>query len=294
MTRDPKHPQTATSRRVSRGDDTYVPSRRVRSPRLAELVYELREPHWRVLELLATEPLLATRHVCALLFTAGTPLSAVRICRRTLRELHRHGLLHRERPAAAKPGGGSEDALWALSAAGQRLLALRAGEAPRRPRRPDERGTSGRRHQLALADLRVALTRACRAGDLEFTWQPEPACWWRFRSDQGEELLKPDAYVEVAHSEQRRIAWVELDMGTQSVPGAIQTKVRRYCRAARARQGAGLAVPLVLIVSEIAARRQRVAELAPGFAKQEAIAEQTARALFRVVDGRAAIRGLVG
>jgi hypothetical protein len=293
VTNQPKAPQTQASAARARGDDTYVSSRRLRSSRLAEFVHELREPHWRVLELLATEPVLATRHVCTLLFTEGTKLSAARICRRVLRELAEQGLLHRERPVAAKPGGGSEDALWALTAGGQRLLALRSGQSLRRVRRPAERGTSGRRHLLALADLRVALTVACRDHGRGLAWQSEPGCWWRFRSGHGEELLKPDAYVEITAESHRRIAWVELDMGTQSIEGAIQAKLRRYCRAARARSAAGLPVPRVLIVSPITARRDRIEALAPRFAAKEGIGAETARALFGAVDQGAAVGELV-
>ncbi|MBV9214374.1 MAG: replication-relaxation family protein [Actinobacteria bacterium] len=237
--------------------------------------------------------MLRTRHICALLFTAGTKLSSVRICRRVLRELHQQGLLHRERPVAAKSGGGSEDAVWALTAAGQRLLALGTGESPRRLRRPEERGTSGRRHLLAIADLRVALTRAARDRGVALSWQGEPACWWRFRSERGEELLKPDCYIEMAGSRRRRIAWVELDIGTQTVSGAVQAKLRRYCRAARARRAAGDPVPRVLIVSELPTRRERIAELAPRFARKEGIDAATARALFSAVDEAAAVEELV-
>jgi hypothetical protein len=81
-------------------------------------------------------------------------------------------------------------------------------------------------------------------------------------------------------------------MGTQSVPGVIQAKLRRYCRAARARGSAGLPIPRALIVCEIERRRERIAALAPRVARTEGLGEETGHALLRAVDQKGAVREL--
>jgi hypothetical protein len=124
---------------------------RVRRPRPATLLTRLNDYQWSVLELLESEPLLATGHICTLLFTDGTPLSRARICRRVLRQLADWGLVYRDRPVPARPGGGSEQALHSITTAGRRALALRDGSHPTRATRPEERGQATRAHLLAVA-----------------------------------------------------------------------------------------------------------------------------------------------
>lgn len=251
-------------------------------PRAGSLLPLLREPHWRVLDLLAREPLLATGHVQALAFTNGTPLSRARRCCRTLRELSAWGLLHRERAVPGGLGGGSNPAAYALTARGDRVLALRDGRLPGRPRRPADRGQALTRHLLGVAELHVALAEAVTGAGGRLHWQSEPACWRRFTSDRGEELLKPDAFAEVVLYGARCLAWVELDRGTQSVPVTIAGKVRRYCRAAQAPARTGEAVPLVVFVVGDGRRAGRITELLPSWTGAEGVDSETAGRLFLV------------
>lgn len=253
---------------------------------------QLRPGHWRALELLETEPLLATRHVEALAFRTGTPLSRARTCRRTLRELAGWGVVLGERAPAGGPGGGSRPATWALTSKGARLLALRDGRPSGPALRPEDRGQQSRAHLLALADLHVALARAADERGALLGWVGEPACWERFAGTQGEELLKPDAYGEVNTGSEVRLAWIELDRGTQSVPMTIQAKVRRYCRAAVARALAGREVPSVMFVTEHPRRGARIADLVPAWAAAEGIAAHDAQRLFTIARP-AAVPGLL-
>lgn len=261
-------------------------------PRAGSLLPLLRTRHWDVLDRLAGDPLLATGHVEALAFTTGTPLSRARRCRQVLRELTGWGLLHCERPAPGGAGGGSDPAVYALTSRGDRVLALRDGRPPGRPRRPTDRGHALTRHLLGVADLHVAVAAATSQRGAELRWQSEPACWRRFTSEAGVELLKPDAFVGIALPGETRRAWIELDRGTQSVPVTIAAKARRYCRAAKALARAGEPVPLVAVVCEQAARRARIAELLPHWAGSEGVQGTTAERLFLVVSGDAAAREL--
>ncbi len=215
-TNQPNPPHPPTNAPASRADDTHVPNVRARQPRPSTPIPLLSPHQWSILDLLDSEPLLATGHISALLFTQGTPLSRERICRRELRQLADWGLSYRERPVPARPGGGSEQALHSITAAGRRTLALRDGRAPTRATRPQERGQATRQHLLAIADLHVQIALAARKRRLEMRWTAEPACWWRFTHRHQPELLKPDAYVEVDHPTEIRMAWIEIDRGTQS------------------------------------------------------------------------------
>lgn len=253
-----------------------------RRPRAGSVLPLLRERHWRVLDLLTAEPLLATGHVQALAFTEGTPLSRARTCRRTLRDLAGWGLVHRERGVPGGIGGGSDAAAFALTTCGDRVLALRDGRPPGKPRRPADRGQALTRHLLGVAELHVVLAEAVAATGGSLRWQSEPSCWRRFISGHGEELLKPDAFAEVRLAGERRLAWVELDRGTQSVPVTIAAKVRRYCRAARALAAAGESVPLVAFVVGEERRAERITGLLPRWAAEEGLDPHTARRLFSI------------
>lgn len=232
--------------------------------------------------LLAHEPLLATRHVEALLFTAGTPLSQARTCRKTLRTLTDWGLLHRERRPPGRVGGGSDSAVFALTAAGDGVLALRDGRELHRVRRPEDRGQSLTAHLLAVADLHVAVVMAARSDGAAVGWVSEPDCWYRFTGPAGPELLKPDAYVEVRGERATRLAWIEVDRGTQSLR-VIESKVRRYCRAAKARAAMGAPVPVVLFAVTQERRRLRVAERLATWASAEGLRGSSVDVLIRAL-----------
>lgn len=243
------------------------------------------DPHSLVvLKLLAQEPILATNHIQALAFTDGTSASREEICRRTLRRLTRSSLIYRARGQAGRAGGGSLPATYALTTAGERLLARREGRAPSRyRRRPAEASTALRAHQLAIADVHVALVIASRAAGYTVRWQGEPGCWWEFTGSAGRERLKPDGYVEIEGTGESRIAWLEVDQGTQSVPTTIAAKVRRYCRAARAKAKANEPIPLVIFVVAQAARRERIAAQFARWAAQEGLSVVVAARLLHAV-----------
>jgi hypothetical protein len=150
--------------------------------------------------------------------------------------------------------------------------------------RPEERGQGFRAHALEVADLRVSVAERARALGRSLCWVPEPGCWERFRGTGGEELLKPDAYIEVTTPTATRIAWIELDRGTQSVPTTIQAKVRRYCRAALARAAGRRDVPIVRFVIESSRRAARVRELSPAWGRAEGIGPADTHRLVNVAD----------
>lgn len=237
-----------------------------------------------VLELLSGEPVLTSHHVRELVFTDGTPATRAELCRRTLRRLTTAGLLYRARAQRGESGGGSRPSVYALTAKGDRLLRLRDGRATTgRRRRPVDVGTALHAHQLAIADLQVSLVTAGRAQSTPVRWTGEPGCWWEFTGSAGRELLKPDGYAELDLPGLNRLAWFELDRGTQSVPTTIAGKVRRYCRAALAKAAADEPIPLVVFVVSGAERRARIAEQRERWASQERLPGPAAARLLQVV-----------
>jgi hypothetical protein len=273
----PRPPKAASQAGSPRrcGDDVLRPSPAI-------LLARLDARSLAVLELLVHEPVLTTHHIRSLVFTDGTDASRAELCRRTLRRLTCWGLLYRARATGGRTGGGSRPSMYTLTAAGDRLLALRDGRSPTR-RRPADASTALRAHQLAIADIQVALVVAGRAVCRAVRWQGEPRCWWEFISSEGRELLKPDGYAEVDLPGLSRLAWFEVDRGSQSVPTTIAGKVRRYCRAAQAKAAAGESIPLVVFVVVGTERRRRIASQLERWASRERLPGEAAARLLRVV-----------
>jgi hypothetical protein len=83
---------------------------------------------------------------------------------------------------------------------------------------------------LAVSGLYVALTERHRAlPDVELlSFNSEPACWRWFTGTGGElVVLKPDAAVQVGIGDLALSTFVEIDLGTESLP-TIQKKCERY------------------------------------------------------------------
>ncbi|HVD40217.1 MAG TPA: replication-relaxation family protein [Solirubrobacterales bacterium] len=236
-----------------------------------------------VLELLFQEPVLTTAHVRELAFPHGTAASRDELTRRTLRRLVRWGFLYPERRQVGQAGGGSRPATYALTTSGARVLAQREGREAGPRRRPADGSTALRAHQLATADLHVALVVAARAAAVPIRWSGEPGCWWEFVGSEGPERLKPDGYAELDLAGVTRLAWFEVDQGTQSVPKTIAAKARRYCRAALAKAQAKEPIPLVVFVVNGAVRRERISSQLLRWAGREGMGEPVAARLLHAV-----------
>lgn len=115
---------------------------------------------------------------------------------------------------------GSSGLIYALNAAGKRLMAIEG-----RPARPGIPGERHVRHVLAIGQLYVDLVELDRAGQFVLEqFAAEPASWW---SDGQGGRLKPDAYVLVASDEHRDHWWVEVDLATEHLP-TLKRKLMTY------------------------------------------------------------------
>jgi hypothetical protein len=164
-------------------------------------------------------------------------------------------------PVGRRIGGrerGSTAQVYALDAAGQRLLAddqLAAGEAVR-VRRPGPPGERSLRHLLAVAELYTQLVEQARSTGLELVaFKAEPAAHW---PDGRGGRLKPDAYAILARPGARDHWWIEVDLATESLP-TVRAKLQAYLDfQRRGERGPEDVTPWVLVATSTERRRDAI------------------------------------
>lgn len=144
-------------------------------------------------------------------------------------------------------GRGSTVSVYALDTAGHRLLTERLNQkvVQAKVRRPGTPGERFVRHILATSELYVDLVEAERAGRFQLrSFQAEPAAWWP--NGLGG-WLKPDAFLVVSNGTVDYLWWVEVDLGTESIP-TLMRKLRTYVEFVnRGQAGPRGAIPRVLV-----------------------------------------------
>lgn len=155
-------------------------------------------------------------------------------------------------------GRGSSGAVYALDAAGHRLLIRRrlAKALPLRVRRAVTPGERSLRHMLAVSETYVQLIEQTRAQpDEQVRFRAEPGSWW---SDGRGGRLKPDAYVRLRRGHLQDSWWLEVDLATESLP-TIRSKVQAYLDFRRRdSRGPDEVMPWVLIATINAKRCEAI------------------------------------
>jgi hypothetical protein len=220
---------------------------------LRELLSRLSARDIALLDLLSEHRFLTTHHLQAFCFhDHATLASASRTARRVLARLARDDLI--ESPARRVGGmeGGSDAAVWQLTAVGQRLRSLRSGAgAATRVRTPSGRFIE---HYLMVADVRLQLVDAERRQLLTtIQVQIEPLCWLRFTGLGGStEILKPDlaAVTTPAGEPEFEDHWyLEADRATESISTVLrQCHAYEACRQSGTVQAARGVFPVVVWV----------------------------------------------
>ena len=233
-----KLPPTSINRQIGSADDGAhtgtTPSKRTVKQRIqpsdVEAVSDrLSERDWAILRSVAEHKFLTTRQIADLYFADHAPAACERIARRTLTRLRCLRLLGALERHIGGLGAGSEGLVHYVDVVGDQLLHGHSGRRARRFHEPSRRFV---RHQLAIADSRLALIQADRQRHLELVeCALEPASWRRFRGIGGARLtLKADLYVEIATTPDGDFvnAWfVEVDLGTESITTLLK-KCRDY------------------------------------------------------------------
>jgi hypothetical protein len=181
-----------------------------------------------VLDSLARLRLLTGKQVQRLHVHEGSPATRAR---RTRALLQRLTGLHVVVRLARRIGGvhaGSKGHIYGLSGLGQAVLGV-GGPLGGRRRAAGATKPAFQDHVLAVAELYVQLVEIARAGRAELLgFEAEPAGWRYFSGIGGERLLlKPDAVTRLGIEDVELSAFIELDLGTESLP-TIQRKCQRY------------------------------------------------------------------
>lgn len=169
-----------------------------------------------VLARVAEHRFLTTHQLQAFCFADHTSeASASRTARRVLSRLERDGLLRSLERRVGGVRAGSAARVWQLAPGGTRVI--HGDEARRRLGTPSIRFMA---HRLAIADVHLLL-RAHRDIEAieEVSVEVEPAAWRRYQGRSGEpRWLQPDLYAELTTRDFTDRAFVEVDLGSESLP----------------------------------------------------------------------------
>lgn len=197
--------------------------------RVVRLRRDLAERDLAVLDSLRRVRLLTTDQVRRLHFADNSLSTQARRCRALLRRLVELQLVVRLGRTLGGVRAGSSSALHGLTGLG--LAVLDASNGQYRRRTIWEAKPYFQDHLLAVSELYVQLVERARAGAIDpLDFDAEPACWRRFTGIGGEPVtLKPDAFVRVGVGDYELASFVEMDLGTESVP-TIRRKCQVYLR----------------------------------------------------------------
>ncbi len=201
------------------------PASRVGARQLCRLADRLSDRDREVLQLVAQHRYLTTsqlQHFCFLDHQSES--TGGRVTRRVVRRLEQAGLL---RALSRRVGGvraGSTATIWRLAPAGARIVY--GDEKRRRSGEPSERFLN---HCLAIADVHVLLHQHRRIEAIEdVAVEVEPASWRTYQGAGGERRwLQPDLYAEITSSDFVDRHFIEVDLGTESLPTLLK-KCHQY------------------------------------------------------------------
>lgn len=201
--------------------------------RVARLRRDLGERDLAVLDSLRRVRLLTTDQVRRLHFADNSLSTQARRCRALLRRLTELRLVVRLGRTLGGVRAGSSSTLHGLTGLG--LAVLDASTGQHRRRTIWEAKPYFQDHLLAVSELYVRLVERARAEAIDLLgFDAEPACWRRFAGIGGESImLKPDAFVCVGVGDYELTNFVEVDLGTESVP-TVRRKCQVYLRYWRA------------------------------------------------------------
>lgn len=199
-----------------------------------------------------------TTHLRDVFFADHATLTAgTRACIRVLHRLMHNRLIARLERRVGGTARGSASTIWYLDAAGERLT---RPEGARR-RRFASVSTPFLAHTLAITDTHVALIARARTGAFEIERVDlEPDTWRSFLTRAGTAgILKPDLYVHLATPDYDDHWYLEIDLGTESIP-VLLAKCHTYTayKATGRAQAEHGVFPRVLWILPTAARTARL------------------------------------
>jgi hypothetical protein len=176
-----------------------------------------------ILTLIRQHRFLTTRHIQRLVFWQHATVSAgTRACVRVLTRLRERKVIYRLERQVGGVRAGSAAYVWGIDDAGDRLLrSLDLSPSPKRSR-PLEPSPLFLQHTLTISEVRTRLEETAREDHFELlSIQTEPTNWRTFDSPHGPEILKPDLHVITANASFEDHWFIEVDLGTESLPTLI-------------------------------------------------------------------------
>jgi hypothetical protein len=198
----------------------------------------------------------------AIFWQHATIDAGTRACVRVLGRLLQHRLIYRLERQIGGQRAGSAAYVWRLDDAGDRLLRAQPGrEASKRIRElsPSPMFLS---HTLAIAEVRARLHEAAQGQSFELvSVGTEPFNWRSFEGVGSTDILKPDLHVILGFKSFEDHWFIELDLGTESIPTLIRKCLTYQAHWASGREQARTGVyPRVAWLIEDALRRERLLE----------------------------------
>jgi hypothetical protein len=196
--------------------------------RVGRLRQQLSQRDLSILSSLHKVRLLSLRQLQRLHVVDGAPTAQVRRAQMVLQRLHRLKLVVRLSRVIGGVRAGSAGYIYGLSGLGQAVLDM-SDPLSRRNRRIWEAKPYFQDHMLTVSELYVQLVESSRSDHIDLAqFDAEPTCWRHYTGQGGESvILKPDAYVRLEIGEFERSSFVEVDLGTESLP-TIQRKCERF------------------------------------------------------------------
>lgn len=225
---------------------------------LHDLAARLSNRDWGILRWLHQHRYATTDHLQRVFFaTHASQAAATRACLRVLDRLLTQRIVTRLDRRIGGVSHGSAGFVWCLDGVGDRLT--RPHDAPRRRRY--EPSLPFLTHTLAVTETHVQLQEAAMAGSFRLTAvQVETEAWRDYVAPSGaRSILKPDLMVTLSSDAYDDHWYVEIDLGTESLPVLLRKcqAYEDYRRTGRAQAEHGV-FPRVLWVMPTTARVARL------------------------------------
>lgn len=231
--------------RVSALSSNQARQRRVSRNRLGSLIEQMVERDHQIVRNIAEHRFVTSIQLQHLIFTDhDSEASAARSTRRVLSRLERWSLIRQLERRVGGVQAGSTPRVWQLAPAGARLVAHDGTTY-----RVSEPSLRFLRHCLAIADVHVLLKQHQAMEAIEgVSVEIEPQSWRRYTGLGGEpRWLQPDLAATVLTAEYEDRWFIEVDLGTESLPTLLR-KCGHYeaYRASGQEQSEHGSFPLVL------------------------------------------------
>lgn len=202
---------------------------------------ELSERDWQILRFVEQHRYATTNHIRRCFFTAHASQSAAtRACVRVLNRLLSKRIVTRLERRVGGVQHGSAAFIWCLDVVGDRLI--RPKDASRR--RFHEPSFAFLTHTLAITETHVQLFEAERAGIFRLgAVEIETTAWRPYVAPGGvKSILKPDLFVTVSGDGYDDHWYIEIDLGTESLPVLLRkcAAYEDYRRTGRAQSEHGV------------------------------------------------------